>query len=132
MIDLSRIKKYFTYDDKLRAAVSVITGVLIAVFNAISGVVIVYAVFDMLIRIHNRNFLIQILYFISGLIAGAAILRMNIFIVELIIRRIEIEDYSYLRLLLLVSIGVYLLIFIFYSLLFVTITIKSNIYDMII
>lgn len=116
MIDLKSIRKYFTYDDKLRVIVSMVTGVLIILFNAISGFIIIYILFDLIFGINNTSFLTILFYSAWGIIVGAGVLTICILFIDLVLNGIEIEEYSYVRLVLLVSVVVYLLILFLYIL----------------
>ncbi len=107
--------------------VSIVTGILILIFNTSSGIMIVDIISDVFPGIRYPGFWLLILYIIPGLIAGAGLLKLCISIVELISRGIEIEEYSYIRLVLLASIAVYLFILIFYTLLAVFMAIERKI-----
>ncbi|MEO8665290.1 MAG: hypothetical protein ABI462_07325 [Ignavibacteria bacterium] len=127
MIDLNRLNKYFTYDEKLKVVVSVITGALIVIFNTFSGIMIVDIISDVFLGIRQPDIWILLIYIIPGMIVGSGLLKLCITIVELIIRGIQIEEYSYIRLVLLSSIGIYLFILIFYTLLAVLMAVERKI-----
>ena len=113
-VNLKNLKKYFTYDDTLRKAVSIITGILIAVFNTASGFIIVYFFCELSFGISHPEVWILILYLLPAVISGAGILKLCILIIEQALGTVKIEKYSYLRLVLMLSILVYLLILIFF------------------
>ncbi|MBL8008358.1 MAG: hypothetical protein JNJ56_12575 [Ignavibacteria bacterium] len=114
MIIPEKIKKYFTYDDRLRTIVSKITGILIIIFNVFSGFMLIYITADFLFGIKNPGALIMFLYFVTGIAAGGIVLKTFIIMFDLILNGIEMEEYSYLRVVLLVSIAFYLFILIIF------------------
>ena len=127
MTNLDKLRKYFTYDEKLKVIVSIVTAALIAVFNTFSGIMIVDILSDVFLGVRQPGFLIFLIYIIPGMIIGAGLVKLSIYIVELISRGIEIEEYSYLRLVLLSSIAVYLILLIFYTVLAVFLAIERKI-----
>ncbi len=120
MTSLSRIKKYFNYDDRLRRIVSIVTGVFIAFFNALSGYMVIQILSYLILGVSDPGILIQILFVIPSLISGTGVFLICIFIIELFLGKIDVEEYSYLRLVLLFSIAAYLIILIIYSSVFIS------------
>lgn len=114
MINPEKIKKYFTYDDRLRTIVSKITGILIIMFNVFSGFMLIYIASDLLFGIKNPGVLIMLLYLATGTAAGGIVLKTLIIVFDRILNGIEMEEYSYLRVLLFVSIAFYLFILIIF------------------
>lgn len=104
------MKNYFIYEDKLRRVVSIVTGVLIAVYSILSGIMITQIISQLLFGILRLDIWILLLYFITGMIVAAVLLRICILFIELMLQNIEIEKYSYLRLLLLASVVMYFII----------------------
>jgi len=102
------IKTYFEYDDKLKRLVSKITGILIILYSFFSGIVLTY-IFSELTGISLKSLILNILLYLTGGIAGGAgVLRLIITLVNLVIREESMEKYSYLRLILFVTIIIYL------------------------
>ena len=124
MIRLQKIKKYFNYPDRLRTIVSIITGIFIVIFNLISGFLIVYIFADVVLGIMHPGPLIMLLYFIPGIAAGAGVLIICIVIFELLLNGTEMEEYTYLRVVLLASIAAYLFILFCFILIVATNTIE--------
>jgi hypothetical protein len=122
-----RIKKYFIYEDKLRRIVSIITGFFIGLYNSLTGILIVQILSELVFGTHNISLIILIIYIIFGTVAGAGVLKLCIRVVELILNGTEIEKYSYLRLVLLVSILAFLSILIIYSFSFISAIIERKI-----
>ncbi len=127
MIDLNRLNKYFTYDEKSKVLVSIVTGIFIIIFNTFSGVLIADILSDLFLDVRQPGIWMLLLYFIPGMIIGAGLLKLCIFIVELVSGGIIIEEYSYIRLVLLASVAVYLVILIFYTILAVFLAIERKI-----
>lgn len=124
MIRLQKIKKYFNYPDRLRTIVSIITGILIVIFNLISGFIIVYIFADVVLGMMNPGLLTMLLYIIPGIFAGAGVLILCLVIIDLLLNGTEMEDYSYLRVVLLASIAAYLFILFCFILIMATNTIE--------
>jgi len=102
------IKTYFEYDDKLKRLVSKITGILIILYSFFSGIVLTY-IFSELTGISLKSLILNILLYLTGGIAGGAgVLRLIITLVNLVIQEESMEKYSYLRLILFVTIIIYL------------------------
>jgi|GEM_PF-2889587 len=126
---LNQIKRYFIYDDRVRTVVAMFTGLFIVMFNLISGFLIVNIVSENIFGFHSPDKLILLLYFIPGIIFGALILKFCISLTEIVIRGIEIEEFSYLRLVLLLSVAFFLLINVFYFILSVSNNILRLLYN---
>jgi len=126
---LNQIKRYFIYDDRVRTVVAMFTGLFIVMFNLISGFLIVNIVSENIFGFHSPGKLILLLYFIPGIIFGALILKFCISLTEIVIRGIEIEEFSYLRLVLLLSVAFFLLINVFYFILSVSNNILRLLYN---
>ena len=120
MTDKNKIKEYFTYNDRLRSNVSFITGILIIIFNVFSGYLIVCILSDIFLGITEPSAGIMLIFLIPGIIAGAGLLKLSIYLLELLVSGIQIEKYSYLRMVLLISIAVYFIIMIIF--IFTTLT----------
>ncbi len=127
MIRLQKIKKYFNYPDRLRKYVSIITGMLIVIFNLISGFILVYIFADLVLGIKHPGFGVMILYFVPGIAAGAGVLILCIVIFDLLLNGTEMEEYSYLRVVLLASVSAYLFILFCFILIVATTTIERMI-----
>lgn len=110
------ISKYFNYDDRLRRIVSRITGILILGYNVFSGILLVSIISRIVFGILQTDFKMFIIYFVSGIFTGILLLKLIVTLINLFIRDIGIEDYSYLRLVLFVSVIFYFLILIIFSL----------------
>jgi len=115
-----KINKYFYYEDRLRRNISIITGIFIVIFNIFSGFMLVQIAADILLGIKNPGSGLLLLYIIPGIAAGAALLKFCIFIIEFFLGRIEIEEYSYLRMVLLVTIAAYFIILFIYIIVILT------------
>ena len=126
---LNQIKRYFIYDDRVRTVVAMFTGLFIVMFNLISGFLIVNIVSENIFGFHSPGKLILLFYFIPGIIFGALILKFCISLTEIVIRGIEIEEFSYLRLVLLLSVAFFLLINVFYFILSVSNNILRLLYN---
>lgn len=111
-----RINKYFSYEDRLRRNISIITGIFIVLFNIISGFMLIQIAADILLGIKNPGTDLLLLYIIPGIAAGAVLLKLCVFMIEFFLSGIEIEEYSYLRMVLLVTIAAYFIILFFYIL----------------
>ena len=110
MIDKNKIKEYFNYSDRLRTNVSIITGILIIVFNTFSGFLIINILTIVLLGIKNPDTLLLLIYIIPGIIVGAGLLKVSIVIMEFLLGGVEPEKYTYLRIVLLISIVLYFII----------------------
>ena len=110
MIDKNKIKEYFNYSDRLRTNVSIITGILIIVFNTFSGFLIINILSNVLLGIKNPDTLLLLIYIIPGIIVGAGLLKVSIVIMEFLLGGVEPEKYTYLRIVLLISIVLYFII----------------------
>lgn len=71
---------------------------------------------DILFGIKNPDTGFLLLYIIPGIAAGAVLLKFCIFMIEFFLSGIEIEEYSYLRMVLLVTIAAYFIILFIYIL----------------
>ncbi len=111
-----KINKYFSYEDRLRKNISIVTGIFIVMFNIISGFMIIQIAADVLFGIKNPGTELLLLFIIPGIAAGAVLLKFCIFMIEFFLGGIEIEDYSYLRMVLLVTIAAYFIILFIYIL----------------
>lgn len=116
MTDKNKIKEYFTYSDRLRTNVSFITGILIIIFNVFSGYLIVCTLSDIFLGLNEPSVGIMLIFIIPGIIAGAGLLKLSIYMLELLVSGIQIEKYSYLRMVLLISIAAYFIIMIIFVL----------------
>jgi hypothetical protein len=114
--DKNKIKEYFTYSDRLRTNVSFITGILIIIFNVFSGYLIVCTLSDIFLGLNEPSVGIMLIFIIPGIIAGAGLLKLSIYMLELLVSGIQIEKYSYLRMVLLISIAAYFIIMIIFVL----------------
>lgn len=110
MFNHEKIKKYFAYEDRLRSVVSKITGILIIFFNTFSGFMLIFIAGDLLFGIKRPGIVVMLLYLIPGIAAGAFVLKLFIIMFERILNGTEMEEYSYLRVVLLLSIVFYLFI----------------------
>lgn len=126
MLNIGSIRKYFEYEDRLSRVVSKVTGILILAYNLVSGILIIYFLGKLLFGISDPGFVQWIIYFLAGLFSGLVIFRFCILITDLITGRIEIEDYSYLRLLLMVT----LLFYLFLAILYFALTILQKIFTL--
>lgn len=125
MTGLQNIKKYFTYEDRLRTNVSIITGILIVIFNLFSGYIIVYIIAYLILGMHNPGQGFKFLFLIPGIAAGAGLLKLCILILDLLLGGTDMEEYSYLRVILLASIAVYLTVLFFFILIVLSAFIES-------
>jgi hypothetical protein len=120
LINPDKIKNYFTYEDKLRTFVSVVTGINILFFNFLSGFMSVYIflilIFSGLIDIEIYKYEIGLSSLVLGIAASAGVIKFEIFIFDKLLNGVEIEKYSYLRMILLISIALFFLILFFYLL----------------
>jgi hypothetical protein len=105
-----KIKKYFEYEDKLSTVVSLITGILIIIYNISSGILIIYLTYELFFGIKTSESSVLLLLIIPGTITGAGILRICILLINMITKGTEVEKYSYLRLVLFVSVLAYMFI----------------------
>ena len=71
--------------------------------------------------------LIILLYFIPGIAAGAGVLKLCILIFDLLLNGTEMEEYSYLRVVLLASVSAYLFILFCFILIVAATTIERMI-----
>lgn len=110
MIDKNRIKEYFTYNDRLRTNVSIVTGCLIIIFNIFSGFLLVNIISNTLLSIKDPGAVLLLIYIIPGIILGAGLLKVSIVIMEFLLGGVEPEKYTYLRIVLLISIVLYFII----------------------
>lgn len=113
-MDKNKIREYFNYSDRLRTYVSIITGILIVVFNIFSGFLTVNIISNLLLGIKNPDTILLLVYIIPGVIAGAGILKLCILIMEFLLGGVEPEKYTYLRIVLLISIVLYFIILLFF------------------
>lgn len=120
MINPHKIKNYFIYDDKLRTFVSVVTGIIILFFNFLSGFMLVYIflilIFSGSIDIEIYKYEIGLSSLLLGIAAGAGVMKFEIFIFDKLLNGVQIEKYSYIRMILLISIALFFLILFFYLL----------------
>jgi len=105
---IGKLKEYFCYEDKLRKIVSIVTGYLIILYSVLSGVILSYLIFNHFLGSLNIYIKIFIIVFVIGLPAGFLILYTEIKTLNLFIGENQIEKYTYLRVLLFVSIIFYL------------------------
>ncbi|MBK8552364.1 MAG: hypothetical protein IPL53_15365 [Ignavibacteria bacterium] len=111
------IKKYFIYEDNLRTIVSIITGILIAGFNLFSGFLISVILIEMIFNKNEASPVIFVLFsFIPTVFFAAVLLLIILRILGFILNGIKIENYSYIRLVLLFSLVINLFLIISYLL----------------
>jgi len=108
---MKNFKKYFEYPDKLRKSVSVVTGIFIAFYSALSGMLIAFIISRFFVDGQpDFTFWKILIYAVTGLPVGILVLLLNVFLTNLISGKTEIERYSYIRLVLLVSIILYFVV----------------------
>lgn len=103
-------KKYFEYDENLKVVVSVVTAALIGLYNTLSGTIIFYVAGEIVFGIYDPAIWIIILFILPGLLIGCILTYVSITLVDIITGNTQIENYSYLRLVLLVSVMLFLMI----------------------
>jgi len=116
MNDLNRLRKYFIYEDTLRTVVSLVSGIFIVIFNTFSGIVVSYIFAHLIFENYAPNALNVLILIIPGIISGACLLKLCLLLIDVLLTGTEVDNYSYVRLLLLASVSLYLLILILYSL----------------
>lgn len=112
----NNFKEYFQYEDKLRRIVSKVSGILILFYSLLSGLLINIIALDLIFGF-NKLFFFQyiILFFITPL-TGLIFVKIELILVNLLISNTVVEKYTYLRLLLFVSIILYIMIMAFFYL----------------
>lgn len=126
-MNTEKIRNYFIYEDNLSRVVSRVSGVLIVIFNFLSGFMIIYILSNVFFGISEPGKAVIFFYFIFGIVAGAFILKINVSLFNSLLNGVEIEKYSYLRIILLLSIASYFFIMFFYTVTFAFSVIKNSI-----
>jgi len=108
------LKEYFDYEDKLRRIVSKITAILIVVYCLMTGLLVSNVVINSVLNKDTFSLIEYLILFISTPIAGLFFLKSEIKLIALMIDENGMEKYSYLRLLLFISVIVYILLLIFF------------------
>lgn len=119
-VEFQKIKRYFDYSEKSSKVVSIVTAVLIVLYNIFSGIFIVYFFNELIFKIHFHFVITAVIYLSAGILIAGLLLKLSIFLINLLLGNIEIENYSYIRLILLISIVLYLLLLFTYSILFIS------------
>jgi len=117
MIDINRLRKYFIYSEISKTVISVTSGIFIGMFNLFSGIIIFYTLTQLIFFYYTPDILNILLLLIPGILAGACLLKLCITFMDIMLTGIEVDNYTYVRLILLASVSLYLLILIlFFSL----------------
>lgn len=118
---LSKIRltyiKYFSYDDKLQRVVSKATGLLIVAYNFLAGVLIVDITVRYGIGFNPSPILSIAIYPLPSMIAAILLIMTFDKILSIISRGTVIEEYSYLRLILLSTLVFYFILILFFAIL---------------
>lgn len=125
---MNNIKEYFRYSDRLRRNVSIITGYLIVIFNISSGYLFISMLSYLFFGISDPGVVTMLLYLIPGTLAGAGFLKLNTGVMDYFLGGVEIEKYSYLRMILLISIAVYFIVLFFFIITTLTYLIEEKIF----
>ncbi|MEO6695686.1 MAG: hypothetical protein ABIY50_13825 [Ignavibacteria bacterium] len=116
MIELNAMRKFFIYEETSKTVVSVTSGILIAMFNIFSGIIVVYIILQLIIDNFTLTIFSLLIIIPAGIFIGMCFLKMIIKFSDLMLGNTQMEMYSYVRLILLMSVLQYILILLLYSL----------------
>lgn len=112
----NNFRDYFQYEDKLRRTVSKITGILIIIYCFLSGILVNNVLLHLVFGYIGFVIVHIIILILSSLLTAIFFLKLEIKIVNLLISNTSIDKYTYIRLLLFVSIIIYILVMTFFYL----------------
>lgn len=130
LFDPLKLREYYIYEDTLKTIVCIVSGILTGIFNILSGILIVYFFSNLIFSNYTPGILSMLAILISGIPAGYAMLELCVIVIDGILAGTIVENYSYVRLLLLASICFYIIIFITTSFSFIILTSQTKLFNL--
>lgn len=116
-LNIKDLREYFIYENVLKTIVGIVTGIFIFYFNAFAGLMIAEMIYETIVSSYDNIIIKFVIIIPVGLVLGYFLLNLILKIITRLFKTDGMENYSKIRLILLLSIFFYLIVLAFYFLL---------------